>query len=213
MCVCVCSAMSDSLQPHGLYIAHKAPLFMGLPRQEYWSGLPFPSLGVLPDSGSNLGLLCLLHWQWTRILYHCTHLGFPGSSPGKESACKEGHLGSIPGLESNPGRGRPVSSKHASCTPRTGEFPWRMHRLPTPVFLGFPGGSDGKESAHNEGDLGLIPGLGRSPGRGHGNPLQYSCLENSHGQRSLMGYSPWGCKKPDMTERLSTAEHPPGKLL
>ena len=43
----------------------------------------------------------------------------------------------------------------------------------------FPGGSDGKASAYNEGDLGSIPGLGRSPGEGHGNPLQYSCLENS----------------------------------
>ena len=42
----------------------------------------------------------------------------------------------------------------------------------------FPGGSDGKESACNMGDLGLIPGLGRSPGEGNGNPLQYSCLEN-----------------------------------
>ena len=43
-----------------------------------------------------------------------------------------------------------------------------------------------------------------SPGRGHGNPLQYSCLENPHGQRSLVGYSPWGCKESDMTERLNT---------
>ena len=47
-----------------------------------------------------------------------------------------------------------------------------------------------KESAYNEGDLGLIPGLGRSPGGEHGKPLQYSCLENLHGQRSLAGYSP-----------------------
>ena len=46
-------------------------------------------------------------------------------------------------------------------------------------FLGFPGGSDGEKSACNAGDLGSIPGLGRSPGGGHGNPLQYSCLENS----------------------------------
>ena len=45
-------------------------------------------------------------------------------------------------------------------------------------IMGFPGGSDGKESACNVGDLGSIPGLERSPGRGHGNPLQYSCLEN-----------------------------------
>ena len=43
---------------------------------------------------------------------------------------------------------------------------------------GFPGGSDGKESAYNAGDSGSIPGLGRSPGEGNGNPLQYSCLEN-----------------------------------
>ena len=45
--------------------------------------------------------------------------------------------------------------------------------------LSLPGGSDGKASAYNEGDLGSIPGLGRSLGEGHGNPLQYSCLENS----------------------------------
>ena len=64
----------------------------------------------------------------------------------------------------------------------------------------FPGGSDGKESTYNVGDLGLIPGLGRSPGGGHGNPLQYSCLENPHGQRSLAGYCPWGHKESDMTE-------------
>ena len=44
--------------------------------------------------------------------------------------------------------------------------------------MGFPHGSDGKESACNAGDLGTIPGSGRSPGGGHGNPLQYSCLEN-----------------------------------
>ena len=58
------------------------------------------------------------------------------------------------------------------------KIPWRMDRLPTPVFLGFPDGSDSKESNCNAGDLGSIPGLGRSPGGGHGNPLQYSCLEN-----------------------------------
>ena len=46
-------------------------------------------------------------------------------------------------------------------------------------FLGFPGGSAGKESPCNVGDLGSIPGLGRSPGEGNGYPLQYSCLENS----------------------------------
>ena len=54
-----------------------------------------------------------------------------------------------------------------------------MDRLPTIVFLGIPGGSDGKESTCNVGDLGSVPGLGISPGGEHGNPLQYSGLENS----------------------------------
>ena len=71
----------------------------------------------------------------------------------------------------------------------------------------FSGGSDSKASACNAGDLGLIPRLGRSPGGGHCNPLQYSCLENPHGQRSLVGYSPWGHKESDMTEQLSTAQN------
>ena len=61
------------------------------------------------------------------------------------------------------------------------------------IHWGFPGGLDDKESAYN-GDLGLIPGWGRPPGEGHGNPFQYSCLENAHGQRSLVGYSPRGCR-------------------
>ena len=61
--------------------------------------------------------------------------------------------------------------------------------------MGFPGGSDSKESTGNTGDLGSIPWLGRSPGGWHGNPLQYSCLENPYGWES------------DMTERLSTTQH------
>ena len=66
----------------------------------------------------------------------------------------------------------------------------------------FPGGSDGKASAYNTGNPGSIPGLGRSPGEGNGNPLQYSCLENPIDQRNLVGYSPWGRKESDMTEWL-----------
>ena len=68
-------------------------------------------------------------------------------------------------------------------------------------ILGFPGGSDGKESSCSVGDLGSVPGLGRSPGGGHGNPKQDSCLENPHGQRSLAGYSPCGHKESDTTEQ------------
>ena len=72
--------------------------------------------------------------------------------------------------------------------------------------MGFPGGSDSKESACNVGDLGSIPGLRRSPGGGHGNPLQCSRLEKPRGQKSLVGHSPWGCKQLDTTEQLSTAQ-------
>ena len=74
-------------------------------------------------------------------------MGFPGGSAGKESACNAGDPSSIP------------------------EFCWRRGRLPIQVFFGFPGGSDSKESACSAGDLDLIPGLGRSPEGGRGNPL------------------------------------------
>ena len=69
---------------------------------------------------------------------------------------------------------------------------------------GFPGDSNSRESTCIVGNLGSIPGLGRSPGGGYGNPLQYSCLETPHGQRSLAGYSPLGCKESDTTEWLNT---------
>ena len=83
-------------------------------------------------------------------------LGFPGSSAGKEPACNAGNTSSIPGSWRSPGEG---------------------------IGMGFSGGSDSKESTCNAGDLGSIPVLGRSPGGRHGNPLQYSCLENSYGQK------------------------------
>jgi len=78
-----------------------------------------------------------------------------------------------------------------------GKICQRRDRLPPPVFLGFPCGSAGKESTCNAGDLGLIPGLGRSPGEGKGYPFQYSGLKNS------TDYIPWGCKELDVTEQLS----------
>ena len=63
-----------------------------------------------------------------------------------------------------------------------------------------PGGLVSEEPACNVGDLSSVPGLGRPPRGGHGNPLQYSCLEKLHGQKSLMGCSPWGLTESDMTE-------------
>ena len=70
--------------------------------------------------------------------------------------------------------------------------------------LGFSGGLEGKESACKAGDLDLIPGLGRSPGGGHDNPLLYSCLGNPPGPRSLAGYSAWDHEESEMMEQLST---------
>ena len=55
-------------------------------------------------------------------------------------------------------------------------------------------------NARDKSGEGLIPGLEISPGGGHGNPFQYSCLENPHRQRNLVGYSPWGSKESEMTE-------------
>ena len=74
------------------------------------------------------------------------------------------------------------------------------------MSYGFLGGSDSKESAYNVEDMGSIPGLGRSPGGGNGNPPKYSCLENSMDR----GPWPWGRKELDMTEhtrRMSRSFH------
>ena len=73
--------------------------------------------------------------------------------------------------------------------------------------MGFPEGSNSKESACNVGYLGLMPRLGRSPGGGHDNPLQDSCPENPRGQRSLMGYSLWGCKELHTAQCLINSCH------
>ena len=78
------------------------------------------------------------------------------------------------------------------------KIPWRRDRLPTPLFLGFPGGSAGKESACNVGDQGLIPGLERSPIEGKGYPLQFFWPGEFHGL-----YSPWGHKGSDTTFLMS----------
>ena len=84
-------------------------------------------------------------------------MGFPDSSVGKESTCNAGDTISIFWVR---------------------EIHWRRDRLPTPVFLGFPCGSAGKESTRNAVDLGLVPGLGRSPEEGKGYPLWYSGLRS-----------------------------------
>ena len=121
------------------------------------------------------------------------HWGFPGGSGDEESCCNVGELGLIPGLRRSLGGRHSNPLQHswlknpngqrslAGYSPRgrkesdmTEWLSTAQHR----TTLVFPGGSDGKDSAWNEGDLGSIPGSGRSPGEGNGNPLQYSCLEN-----------------------------------
>ena len=88
-------------------------------------------------------------------------------------------------------------SDSVDCSP-PGSSVHGIFRATHSNILGLPGSSAGKESPCNAGDLGSIPGLGRSPGGGHGNSLQYSCLENPHGRRSLLGYlHPMDCKKSD----------------
>ena len=106
---------------------------------------------------------------------------FPCGSGGKESACNVGDLGSIPGLGRSPGEGSSDSSLQYSDLENSMDCIVRgvtesQTRLNDFHLLG---GSDGKESACNAGDLGSTPGSGRTPGEGKGNQLQYSCLENS----------------------------------
>ena len=87
---------------------------------------------------------------------------------------------------------------------------WKLYA--TNNHEGLPGGSDGKESTCKVGDLGSIPGLGRSLGKGNSwkrewPPTPVFLPGEVHGQRSLAGYSPWGLKELDMTERLSLRNH------
>ena len=125
-------------------------------------------------------------------------------------------VGSIPGSERLAGEGNGNLLQYSCLENFMGSqkvgYDWaHTHTMQncTQVYLllVFPGDSDGKESTSNVGDLGSIPGLGRSFGARHGNPLQYSCLENPHIQRSLAGCSPWSHKEPDKADSLSTEQH------
>ena len=116
-------------------------------------GCHFPLQGIFLTQGSNLGL------------QHCRQMLLPSEPPGfpDGSVSKNIYL----------------HCRRSCFDSWARKIPWRRDRLPTPVFLGFFCGSTGKESTCNVGDLGLIPGLGRSPREGNCYPLQYSGLENS----------------------------------
>ena len=134
-------------------VAYQDPQSMGFSRQECWSGLPFPSPD-LPD---------------------------PGIEPGSPSLQADALPSEPPGMSLYH-----VEDLEICLQCRRPWFDfwvrkicWRRDRLPTPVFLDFPYGLLGKESTCNVGDLGLIPGVGRSPGEAKCYPLLYSGLENS----------------------------------
>ena len=190
---------------------------MGFSGQEYWSGLPCPPPGDPPNPGITPKCPALQAdslpseppGKPKRILEWDAMPSSRGSSQRRDQAqvsCIAGrrftlyakgqiHIPILKCCMAKPAVPL-MSSKSAPCTLYTKiiQSQWQAWMY----VMGFPGGSDCKESACNERDLDLIHGLGGSPGGGHGNPLQYSCLENPQGQRSLVGYCPWGCKESDM---------------
>ena len=195
VCVCVCthSVMSDSLQPHGLQPAKfLCPRdFLGKNTGE---GCHFLLLGIFPTQGLNSNVLSFLHPQMNSL-----QLASPGKPRYMYTPSSSGRRKWQPTPVLVPGKSQGQRSL-------VGYSPWGCRESDTTevtehtAALGSPDSSAGKESTCNAGNPSQIPGLGRSPGGGHGNPLQYSCLENPHGQRSLVGYSPWGCKELDTTE-------------
>ena len=135
-------------------------------------------------------------------------MGFPCGSDGNESTFSAGDTGSIPGSGRSPGEGNGYPLQYPclensmarahGVTKELGATKGLTHRQgqlqASQVALVV------KNLPVNAGDTGSIPGSGRSPGGGHGNPFQYSCLENLHGQRSLEAYSPWCHQESGMTE-------------
>ena len=145
--VCVCVFTCVQLFATPCTVAHQAPLSMEFSRQGYWSGLPFPPPGDLPDLGIELasfaspaltGGFFTISTTWETLRYNAVYqlLCFPGGTSGKEHA-----------------------------------YQCRRHKK-------------------NRFDPWVKDKQERSPGEGHGNPFQYSCLENPIGQRSLAGCSP-----------------------
>ena len=136
-----------------------------LPSATVGPSLPFQSYFFLSSR-----CFCFGHcWGWNP---------FQGSpQPSSSRPCPAGRQGSLLPASVQP-QGLPEPNADRAISGQRGH---RFRRPPITIInscLSFPGGSEHKESASNAGDGGSIPGLGRSPGGGHGNPLQYSCLEN-----------------------------------
>ena len=138
-------------------------------------------------------------------------LGSPGDSDGRESEVAQSyptlciHMDcSLPGssvhgiFQARVLQWLTISFSRGSSWPRDGTQVSHIAGKCFTIWV-IREAQDGKESSCNTRDQDSIPGLGRSPGGGHGNPLQYSCPEKPHGQRNLVGYSPWGLKELDTT--------------
>ena len=131
-------------------------------------------------------------------------LGFPSSSDDKASICNARDLGSVSGWGRSPGSGNDNPLQYSCLENPVDRGAWRVtvHGVEKSWTR-----RSKKTHTRNVGDLGLTPGLGRSPGGGYDNPLRYSCLENS-GQRTLVSYRPWGHRvRHDWATKPSPAEH------
>ena len=137
-------------------VAYQAPLSMKFPRRECWSRLLFPSPGEIPDPGMEPVSPALAGRFFT-------------TEPPRKPCLHTYYI-----FFRTVWNTMPLYMCHW-VFPKNKNFFFINHSM---IIKGFPGDSDGEESTCNAGDLGSLPGLGRSPGGGHGNPLQYSCLEN-----------------------------------
>ena len=165
--------------------------------------------GIFLTQRSNLRLLHLLHCR--QVLYHW---GFPDRSVGKESSCHVRDLGSIPGLGRSPGEGKGYPLQYSGLENYMNYGPcnelvyfhfslllgphWKLGYLDSAKHINFTGCTSGKELTCQCRIQSQIHGLGRSLGERHGNPLQYSCLENFMDRGALWVTHPQGYKEADI---------------
>ena len=187
-------------------VANQAPLSVGFPRQEHWSGLPFPPPRDIPNpeiksaslaSPALAGRFFTTSATWEAL---CSSVLQSSERPrAMHFPMDEFH---------KQDRKKP----HQDTRDDTHLYNiWKHIKTELLIFrdtykynMGFTGSSAGKESTCNAGDLGSIPGLGRSPGGGHGNPLQYFCRENPMDRGAWWAVA-HRVAELDMNERLSTS--------
>ena len=123
-------------------------------------------------------------------------------SHGRLAPSRWRHLGSLVSARES----KTSETRESLVDSRVSKLPWRRDRPPTPIFSGFPGVSDSKRICLQCRRPGFGPCVGRIPRRRAWQPTPVFLPGESHGQRSLAGYSPWGGKESDTAERLSTAQ-------